>query len=488
MKHHQIEKKSALCILGLSTVLIFTARTVYAQDLPPLPVSPPPLKNAPPQHDKTGLIFKAGPAVSEGYVLIATRGHTTAHLIDSDGYIVHQWDNEKVTGMGAYLLPNGSLLRTIRRSEEDVGNTIQELDWNGNVVWEYATDQSIERMHHDIERMPNGNTLAAVWERIPYDQYVEAGRDPETVPNNEMWVDAIHEIQPTSANSGEVVWRWSPWDHLIQNFDNTRNNYGDPSKHPELIDLNQLRTSEGEFRKLSDWLHINSVSYIPDRDEIILSSHAMNELWVVSRKSGELIYRWGNPQRYGKGAPEDQVLFTQHDPHMIPTGFRGAGNILIFNNNPPVKSGEAPQSCVLEVKPPLTESGMWPEPTADGIYPPCEVLWEYTGAPNLSFHSPVVSSTQRLKNGGTLVCVGAHGIIFELDKSGKRVWEYINPVLSQKAKLKKLEKWNSLPGPGANMMFRAYKYPPDFPAFAGKDLSPKKLLGAPDPGNTVPLP
>jgi hypothetical protein len=461
-----------------------------ALDLPPLPEALKPLKGAPVKHERTGLIFKGHPDhISAGYVLIATRVHTATHLIDSNGYVVHQWDNDKPTGMGTYLLPNGNLLRTIRMTPNDIGNSIQELNWDGEVVWEYTTDQSKERLHHDIERLPNGNTLATVWERIPKEAYVAAGRDPDTVPNNEMWVCAIHEIKKTGKDSGEVIWRWSGWDHLIQNFDKNKANFGDPSRHPYLIDLNQLRESEGEFRKLSDWLHINSVSYIPERDEIILSSHAFSEMWVVSKNSGKLVYRWGNPARYGQGDEKDRVLYTQHDPYMVAEGLSGEGNILIFNNNISVEKGHAPHSSFLEVKPPLTEAGEWPKPTENGAFPPCEIVWEYTGAPKLKFYSPVVSSTQRLKNGGTLVCVGAEGLVFELDPEGRRVWEYINPVSRQGPKLKKLEKWNSLPSPGANMMFRAYKFPPDFPAFEGKDLSPKKLLGAPDPvGDTAVLP
>ncbi|VGO21236.1 hypothetical protein SCARR_03308 [Pontiella sulfatireligans] len=390
--------------------------------------------------------------------------------------------------MISYLLPDGNLLHTVKNSTDDVGDTIEELTWDGEVVWEYNTDQAVHRMHHDIERLPSGNTLVTVWERIPLDEYMAAGRDPDTVPNGEMWVCAVHEIKKTGKTSGEVVWRWSAWDHLIQDFDEKCPNYGDPAKYPNRIDVNQLRASKGEFKKLSDWLHINSVSYNPSReDEIILSSHAMGEMWVVSRKTGELVYRWGNPIRYGKGGEADQVLFTQHDPHRIAGGLRGDGNILIFNNNNPVDPGVAPYSSILEVKPPMTASGEWPMPTAVGIYPPCEVIWEYTGAPGSKFYSPVVSNAQRLENGGTLVCVGAEGIIFELDAEEKRVWEYVNPIMRQGPKMKKLEKWNSMPPSGENMVFRAYKFSSDFLAFQGKDLSPKKMLGPEDGGDGAEL-
>ena len=59
---------------------------------------------------------------------------------------------------------------------------------------------------------------------------------------------------------------------------------------------------------------------------------------------------------------------------------------------------------------------------------------------------------------------------------GKLVWEYVNPDVMGKVKLKKLEKWNALPPPRANAFFRAHKYAPDYPAFAGRDLAPKSEL------------
>jgi len=433
-----------------------------------------------------GVIIKEK-GVSEGYVLISANGMKATYLINNDGFVVHHWNHQDVTGMSAYLLPSGNLVRSVRKSTGEVGDTLQVLSWDGEMIWEYVTDQAVQRIHHDIEPLPNGNILAIVWERIPMEEYVAAGRDPDTVPNDVLWLDTVHEIKPIGKTKGEVVWSWSPWNHLIQNFDEKRANYGDPAEYPNRIDLNQLREETGRFNKLADWLHINAVSYNPERDEIMLSSQAMSEVWVVSRKTGKLIYRCGNPRRYGKGAEKDRVLFNQHDSNTIGSGYRGEGNILLFNNVSHVVPGKAPCSSVLELKPPLAESGEWPVLTEDGIFSPCEVVWEYTGLPNANFYSPIYSSAQRLKSGGTLIGVGAPGKIIELDASGKRVWEYVNPKVTGKVKLKKLEKWNALPPPPANAFFRAHKYAPDYPAFSGKDLLPKYVMGNAAPEAKAPL-
>ncbi len=476
MDKHKLTNYPLAALLALCLVASTMGEVPGQAGLPPLPVAPERPK-APEPPTKTGLILKAD-GVSDGYVLIAPRGHKATYLIDNDGYIVHEWKHERMASMSAYLLPNGNLLHTLRYSDDEVGDIVQEMTWDGEVVWEYTTDRTVKRIHHDTERLPNGNTLITVWERKTKEEYTAAGRNPETVPNDEMWVDAIYELKPTGKYTADIVWRWSAWDHLVQGYDESCPNYANPSEHPERIDLNQLRVERGEFSKLSDWLHINAVEYNPVRaDEIIISSHSFSEIWVVSRQTGALLYRWGNPKRYRKGDLMDRVLFNQHDPHWIPDGLKGAGHLLIFNNDAGLAQGRGEiYSSVIEVKPPLTPTGEWPPPGETGVYPPCEVVWEYTGSPDNKFYSVAVSNAQRLENGGTLISVGVHGLIFEIDADGNKVWEYVNPAYRQGPKLKKLEKWNAAPPPAENMFFRAYRYTPDYPAFSGKDLSPKALL------------
>ena len=85
------------------------------------------------------------------------------------------------------------------------------------------------------------------------------------------------------------------------------------------------------------------------------------------------------------------------------------------------------------------------------------------------FYSSFISGSQRLANGNTLVCEGATGRFFEVTDAGNKVWEYINPVAAQ--------------GPIAqggqavqNRVFRADRYPVDYPAFEGVDLTPQGVI------------
>jgi hypothetical protein len=46
------------------------------------------------------------------------------------------------------------------------------------------------------------------------------------------------EIKPTGKTTGDIVWEWHAWDHLIQDVDKSKPGYGDIAEHPELIDIN----------------------------------------------------------------------------------------------------------------------------------------------------------------------------------------------------------------------------------------------------------
>ena len=38
-----------------------------------------------------------------------------------------------------------------RQNSVSIGELLQELNWHGEVVWEYTTDRDVQRIHHDIE-------------------------------------------------------------------------------------------------------------------------------------------------------------------------------------------------------------------------------------------------------------------------------------------------------------------------------------------------
>jgi hypothetical protein len=53
--------------------------------------------------------------------------------------------------------------------------------------------------------------------------------------------------------------------------------------HPELLDIN---AGSGEIGPSGgDWMHINGISYNPDLDQIVISSHNLDEFYVIDHST-----------------------------------------------------------------------------------------------------------------------------------------------------------------------------------------------------------
>jgi hypothetical protein len=81
---------------------------------------------------------------------------------------------------------------------------LKEIDWDGNIVWEYIPGPDEGSLHHDFVRLPNGNTLTNAWEYISKEEAIAAGRNPKQTTDKGLAPDAIYEIDP----AGKVVWKW----------------------------------------------------------------------------------------------------------------------------------------------------------------------------------------------------------------------------------------------------------------------------------------
>ncbi|MCG8532210.1 MAG: aryl-sulfate sulfotransferase, partial [Desulfovibrionales bacterium] len=232
--------------------------------------------------------LKKNSTIYEAYTLFSPLQSKVTYLINNSFEVVHTWNSQYNPGNSVYLLENGNLFRTAflvpnankKFQAGGMGGCVEEIDWEGNVVWDftYSSDQYL--LHHDIEKLPNGNILMIAWEYKSSEEAITAGRNPELLRDNELWPDHIIEIQPTGSQGGEIVWEWHIWDHLIQDYDRAKENYGVVSKHPELIDLNYIG-SRGPEAKGADWNHINSIDYNEEFDQILLSVHGFNEIWII---------------------------------------------------------------------------------------------------------------------------------------------------------------------------------------------------------------
>ena len=369
-------------------------------------------------------------------ILFSPMSSTKTYLIDFDGEITHIWSNNNLPGYSVYMLENSSILRAARKNNKP-GGIVQEIAWNNDIVWEFTYDSDKHLSHHDIEPLPNGNVLMIAWEYKTEAETIAAGRNPYLEPSGPLTPDHIIEVKPTSPTNGDIVWEWHVWDHLIQDYDPSKDNYGVVTDHPELIDIN-FESSHSVM--ISDWTHLNSVDYNEDLDQILLSSWYFNEIWVIdhsttteeaaghtggnSGNGGDLLYRWGNPQTYDVGTSMDQKFFGQHDAQWIKTGCPGFGNILVFNNG--LDRPEGKYSSVEEIIPPINQNGTYIY-TPGSPYQPETPIWIYTSEIPTNFYSMLISGCQRLPNGNTLICEGEKGNFFEVTSEKEKIWEYTNP-------------------------------------------------------------
>jgi hypothetical protein len=390
-----------------------------------------------------------------GQILFPPLYGTKTYLIETTGAINHTWSSSYTPGAAVYWLGDGTIMRTIRTvvGGGGSGGGVQKVQWDGTVEWDFRYSSGGKLSHHDIKPLPNGNVLMIAWETKTRNEAIAAGRNPATVTSQGLLPDHIIEVEPTGPTSGAIVWEWHAWSHLIQDYDSSKQNYGVVGDHPELIDIN-FGTF---FMSNDDWLHTNSIDYNVSFDQIILSVHNFNEIWVIDHSTtteeaaghtggnyghgGDLLYRWGNPQAYRRGTSSDQILFGQHSTSWIKSGFPGAGHILIFNNGVNRPGGQ--YSSIDEIIPPVDANGSY-YLTPGSTYGPENLTWSYTANPPTSFYAYYCSGAERLKDGDTLICDGVAGRFFEVTPDKTTVWSWINPY----------------PSPSMNDVFKINYIPP----------------------------
>ncbi len=441
----------------------------------------------------------------EGYTLFGIK--SVSFLIDMDGGLIHTWP----IGTNPKLLDNGNLLDT-RQDEASGLYGFRELDWDGNIVWEYYESRPGYTPHHDFVRIYNKKlaaytTLYIARKLITNEQAIAAGSDPANGPYDNSSIDVVVEVDM----AGNIVWEWSFWEHLVQDIDPARANYigeGETiADYPGRLNINL----PGSPLK-ADWLHSNSLDYNQELDQVVINvfqgefyvidhgntfipGDAETSVKLAAGSAGDFLYRFGDPARYQQGEPpaisEDwtsaaagnKQLGASHDVEWIRPGLPGEGHFLAFNNGC-LLFEIIPQSYVFEINGYLGAQG---NDTGDYVNPPDagyytwhqelpkpkqpkqmsnQIVWIYTAKSSTAFFSQIVSSCQRLPNGNTLICVGVEGHIFEVTAAGELVWDYINPVADDHGILSYVPDGS----PGVNAIFRAHRYGAEHPAFAGRTL------------------
>jgi hypothetical protein len=353
------------------------------------------------------------PGVEPGYVIFAADG--IVYAVDTQGRVVKKWTSPEPNFELGYTrpLPNGNLLGRLQKRDPDgsvselLGADIFEMTQTGRVVWKYSDRERM--LHHDQERVFNGNTLIACSKEIRV----------AAISNKSLKDDCVIEVD----GSGKVVWEWQTADH----FD-------------ELGLSAEARATISAGRDVKggwDWAHVNAASPIPANTghtdprfksgNVMISFRNLNTIVIADKDSKKIVWK------------ADDLTIGQHNVHMLPAGVPGTGNVLVFDNggippnSNPRRASARPNSRVLEINP--LDMSIVSEYTA-----------EKSGRPIWTFFSHFISSAQRQPNGNTLICEGANGRFFEVTPAGEIVWEYVNPF-SVADKIR------------SNQVFRAAKVP-----------------------------
>ena len=520
-------KRMSFLILGVCLIFSCQNQPENTDQSSEDEVSAQPDRNMFGMHIPRGLTITSD-RLTDGYVMFCAPNSPLIYLINRKGEVVHQW-KANYGAFNPYLQDDGSIVLGAADQDYPVfDNTgpygrIEKVTWDGKTKWdfEYATEEYI--LHHDIAVLPSGNILAIAYEVKPFKEAIARGGKPEMIAKDGSWLEKIIEIEPQDKRHGKIVWEWHLWDHLIQDYDETKSNYGDPGDHPELLDFNTARPlppyiSEDSLEILlakgmvhrnttignrgAGLFHFNAINYNEALDQIVFSSPPLSEIFIIDHsttteeaaghsggrygKGGDFLYRWGNPQNYQRGDSTNQQLFGQHDIRWVEAGKPGAGNLTLFNNDVPMGPDSLDYSAIFEFVPPITDSGNYILED-DKSFGPEGLVWIYTAQDTLSFYSSFISSAHRMENGNTFINEGAKGRFFEVTPEGETVWEYLNQYRGE------IRKPNGDPIPMipfAYVEFRSTFIPADHPSLAGKELKPLdpqpevfKIPPPPLPGN-----
>ncbi len=395
-----------------------------------------------------------------GYTVFIAPEEVGAIVVDMNGNTVKHWEGyHGGAGGPARILPGGYVLAAgPTRPPHQESNALIQMDFEGNVVWQFDRLEQVPapdgetiwtaRQHHDWQR----EGLHAGYYSPEHATVAEGGRTlvlvhmNHTLPNvspNVLEDDRIIEISA----DGEILWDWNFGEHIDE--------LGFSDRARELLlEERDLGNSTRGF----DWMHVNSATWLgPNRmydagderfhpDNIIISSRYANLTAIIAR-DGSIPWRLGPDYSETEGGREIGQVQGQHNPHLIPKGLPGAGNLLVFDNGANagwgsnnVEGAVGPgniiraNSRVLEIDPVTLE-----------------VVWSYSmaGREAFKFYSHYISNAQRLENGNTLIIEGADGRLFEVTPDGDIVWEYVSPYFVEREAL-------------SNAVYRAYRLPYDW--------------------------
>ncbi|TXD85353.1 T9SS type A sorting domain-containing protein [Subsaximicrobium wynnwilliamsii] len=413
--------------------------------------------------ETVGLVFnEINENKSEGYTLFKPSSDNRAFLIDNCGEVVNQWNFFGEGSRNCYFLEDGTLLQS--------NDLYAELrDWDNNVLWSIDYEALLGfRIHHDIEPLPNGNFLVLVRDGYTNNEMFAEGMDT-SYPNDVLLLERILEIEPVGTNSANIVWEWKLFDHLVQDFDSTKPNYGIVADNVQLLDMNY----DGGHG--SNPIHANAIDYNEDLDQIAVSARHLSEVFIIDHstttaeaathsggiygKGGDFLWRWGNPEVYDMGTIDNKKLGRQHDIKWITEG-PNQGKMSVFSNDGYGSNLTASSVHIIDQN---DTNGFYS--LNSGKFLPEDYFWSWNGTiMNEVMHAGAQCGVQIMSNGNALINESDNGRLSEIDNSGNVVWVYIIPAGNN-------SEFDQFTEPIGNGSFRAHRYSESFSGFENISLN-----------------
>lgn len=408
------------------------------------------------QEPTIGLLEIDYDQISEGYILFCPWISSEYYLINNCGQKINTWKTEEEFDLKMAYLDEEGFLWVLN------SHILSKYDWESDKIWEFNSMDFGLTAHHDFHIMPNGNFIVIASEVFGPEEVSQVGFNELDI--GFVAIDGLYEYKHIQEDSFELIWKWNFKDHLVQEANDTLDNYGPVHASPRKLNINFADPPE-----YFDWLHCNGLDYNETLDQLIISSRNTSEIYIIDHSTtieeaassvggnqdfgGDFLWRWGF-----------QNLKQQHDPNWIPEGQPNEGLISVFNNIDGTE--DFPYSSIKIIDPPLDAQGKYLLDTLNQFLP-AEASKIISGEEHGIF-SPFMSGAHSQVNGNYIICSGRFGDFFELTEEGEMVWKYHNPIFE--TPLPQFQ-----PAQAA-FTFNIRKYPTNFAGFQGKDLSPDGLV------------